>query len=324
MADNSLKGLTRSPLGGERMANGIPTIPETITVHLGRPDENARNVTLPFLDYVANVASSEIYPTWPESAIRANVYAQVSFALNRIYTEYYRTRGYPFDITASTAYDQYFVPNRDIFENVRTITAELFNNYIRRIGNVEPLFAQYCNGTTTTCNGLSQWGSVALAEEGLTPFDILTYYYGDNISLVFNAPISDNTKSYPGIALRRGSFGDDVVIIKRELNRIAVNYPAIPRIPETNGIFNRDTENAVRTFQRIFNLTPDGIVGKATWYKIKSIYNGIKRLNELYAVNDQVGFIGTQRVDGKLILPEAMQVLALGTGTASSGSGSGT
>ena len=259
----------------------LPTVPQSITVHLGPPDSEAENVTLPFLDYVANVASSEIYPTWPESAIRANVYAQVSFALNRIYTEYYRTRGYPFDITASTAYDQYFVPNRDIFENVRSITAELFNNYIRRIGNVEPLFAQYCNGTTTTCNGLSQWGSVALAEEGLTPFDILTYYYGDDIELVQNAPVEAPGESAPSIPLQLGSTGDEVRTLQIRLNRISSNYPSIPKILATDGIFTSDTDAAVRRFQEIFNLTPDGIVGKATWYTIQNVYIGVKRLNDL-------------------------------------------
>ena len=145
------------------MPTGLPYIPESITVHLGRPDESAPNVTVPFQTYVANVASSEIYPTWPESAIRANMLAQISFALNRVYTGYYRTRGYDFDITNSTQYDQYFVNGRDVFENIQQLAAELFNTYIRRVGNVEPLFAQYCNGTTVTCNGMSQWGSVDLA-----------------------------------------------------------------------------------------------------------------------------------------------------------------
>ena len=153
-----------------------PFIPESITVHLGRPEENARNVTLPFSEYVANVASSEIYPTWPENAIRANIYAQVSFALNRIYTEYYRSRGYDFDITNSTSIDQSFVEGRDIFENIRRITETLFNDYISRQGNVEPLLAAYCDGRRVTCEGLSQWGTVDLAEQGLTPYEILTYY----------------------------------------------------------------------------------------------------------------------------------------------------
>ena len=175
----------------------LPFIPETITVHLGPPDSNAENVTLPFLDYIANVASSEIYPTWPENAIRANIYAQVSFALNRVYTEYYRTRGYDFDITNFTGTDQSFVNGRVVFENVRELVGELFNDYIRREGSVAPLFAAYCNGTTVTCAGLSQWGTVELANQGYTPFEILTYYYGDNIELVQNAPIAESSTSAP-------------------------------------------------------------------------------------------------------------------------------
>ena len=160
------------------MATGLPIIPETITVHLGDPDQPAQNVTLPFMDYIMNVASSEIYPTWPEEAIRANIYAQISFALNRVYTEYYRSRGYDFDITNSTRFDQYFVNGRDIFENIQEIVGDIFNDYIRRQGSIEPLFAQYCNGTTVTCSGLSQWGSVSLAEAGYTPYRILQNYYG--------------------------------------------------------------------------------------------------------------------------------------------------
>ena len=261
----------------------LPVIPETITVHLGPPDSNAENVTLPFLDYVANVASSEIFPTWPESAIRANMYAQISFALNRIYTEYYRTRGYDFDITNSTAFDQYFVNGRDIFENIRQIAGELFDNYIRRQGNVEPLFAQYCNGTTVTCDGLSQWGTVSLAEQGYTPYEILTYYYGDNIELVRDAPIENVTTSAPQVALRLGAANDDVRVAQIRLNRISANFPSIPKIAVTDGIFGTDTEDAVRRFQEVFNLTPDGVIGKTTWYTIQNIYIGVKRLNDLNA-----------------------------------------
>lgn len=259
----------------------LPIIPETITVHLGAPDAPADNITLSFSDYIANVASSEIYPTWPESAIRANVYAQISFALNRIYTEYYRTRGYDFDITNSTANDQSFVNGRVVFENIEEITGELFNNYIRRQGSVEPLFAQYCNGTTVTCRGLSQWGTVALAEEGYTPFEILTYYYGDDIELVNNAPVENDTISAPTFPLRLGSTGDQVRTAQIRLNRISSNFPSIPKILETDGIFTEDTEAAVRRFQEVFHLTPDGIIGNGTWYKIQNIYIGVKRLNAL-------------------------------------------
>ena len=242
-----------------------PTIPETITVHLGRPEENARNVTLPFLDYVANVASSEIYPTWPENAIRANMYAQISFVLNRIYTEYYRSRGYDFDITNSTSIDQYFVEGRDIFDNIKQIAGELFNDYIVRQGSVEPLFATYCDGVEVTCRGLSQWGSVDLAEQGLSPYEILTYYFGNDINIVQNAPITNTDESAPTVALRVGSANDDVRTLQLRLNRISANYPSIPKIAVVDGIYGTDTEAAVRRFQEIFNLTADGIVGKSTW-----------------------------------------------------------
>lgn len=259
----------------------LPFIPDTITVHLGRPDEYAENVTLPFPEYIKNVASSEIYPTWPESAIIANIYAQISFALNRVYTEFYRSRGYDFDITNTTQYDQKFIKDREIFENISQIVDEIFNNYVVKQGSIEPYFTAYCNGTTSTCEGLSQWGTVALANQGMAPYEILQHYYGDDINIVFNAPISNNIESYPGIALRLGSTSNEVQLLQAQLNRISDNYPAIPKIQEVNGTFGVDTENAVKAFQRIFNLTPDGIVGKATWYKIKYIYNGVKNLSEL-------------------------------------------
>ena len=261
----------------------LPYIPDRITVHLGAPDDSsAQNVTVPFVNYIQNVASSEIYPTWPESALRANIYAQISFALNRIYTEYYRSRGYDFDITSSTAYDQYFVNGRDIFENVAQIVSEIFNTYIRRQGAVEPLFAQYCDGIRVTCpGGLSQWGSVELAEESLTPFQILQYYYGDDIELVRNVPVGVRRSSAPRFALRTDSTGDAVRTLQIRLNRISDNFPSIPKIPYTDGIFAKDTEAAVLRFQEVFNLTPDGIVGNATWYAVERIYASVKRLNEL-------------------------------------------
>ncbi len=259
----------------------LPFIPEYITVHLGLPGEEAENVTLPFPEYIKNVASSEIYPTWPESAIRANIYAQISYALNRVYTEFYRSQGYDFDITNTTQFDQKFIKDREIFENISQIVDEIFTDYVTRQGSIVPFFTAYCNGTTTVCNGLSQWGTVGLAESGLTPYEILQYYYGDDINIVNDAPISANVPSYPGVPLRLGSAGNEVRILQQELNRISRNYPAIPKIRNINGIFGEDTENAVREFQRVFNLTPDGVVGRATWYRIKYIYNGIKRLNEL-------------------------------------------
>lgn len=257
-------------------------IPSTITVHLGRPDEAAENVTVPFTEYIKNVASNEIYPTWPENAIIANILAQISFALNKVYTEYYRSRGYDFDITNNTVIDQAFVPDSETFDNISRIVDRIFNNYIVRSGSIVPLYAQFCDGVNTQCSGLSQWGTVTLAEQGMSPIDILKYYYGNDIEIVYNAPVGENTPSYLGIPLRRGSYGDDVLIIKRELNRIRQNYPAIPYIASVNsGIFDLDTEAAVRSFQQIFNLNVDGIVGKATWYKIKQVYAAVKQLSEL-------------------------------------------
>ena len=259
----------------------LPYIPEYITVHLGAPGASAPNVTVPFQDYIKNVASSEIYPTWTESAIRANILAQISFALNRFYTEYYRSRGYDFDITNSTALDQSYVKGRDIFDNISQIVDEIFTDYLKRPGAVEPLFAQYCNGITVTCEGLSQWGSEALGKQGRTPYEILTTYYGDDLTIVRDVPVSGPQESYPGVALRLGSSGNDVRSIQVRLNRIRQNYPAIPQITLENGVFGRETENAVREFQKIFALTQDGIVGRATWYRIGQIYSGVKSLSDL-------------------------------------------
>lgn len=262
------------------MPTVLPFVPEYITVHLGAPSAGAENVTVTFADYVKNVASSEIYPTWRESALRANIYAIVSFALNRVYTEFYRSRGYPFDITSSTAYDQAFVNGRSYFENVSRIVDELFNDYLRRPGFVEPLAAKFCNGTTVTCQGLSQWGSQELAQQGYNSTQILRNYYGD-VEIVLNAPIRGIQSTYPGTPLRQGSRGPNVVTIQVELNRIAQNYPAIPKVPVVDGIFGSRTEASVRRFQEIFDLTPDGIVGPATWYALVRLYTGVLALSEL-------------------------------------------
>ena len=261
------------------MPTVIPYIPQRITVHLGPPDSNAQNVTVNFVDYVKNVASSEIYPTWDESALRANIYAIVSFALNRVYTEFYRSRGYNFDITNSTAYDQFFVNGRSYFENVSRLVDELFNDYLRRPGFVEPLAAKFCNGTTVICEGLSQWGSQNLARQGYTAPQILRSYYG-NVEIVSNAPVQGISQSYPGV-LRRGTTGPSVVAIQVSLNRISQNYPAIPKITSVDGIFGAQTEAAVRRFQEIVNLEPDGIVGRATWYAIVRYYTAVTALSEL-------------------------------------------
>ena len=257
-----------------------PYIPQQITVHLGPPGSNAANVTVSFADYVKNVASSEIYPTWDESALRANILAIVSFALNRVYTEFYRSRGYDYDITNSTAYDQFFVNGRSYFTNIERLVDDLFNDYLRRPGFVEPLAAKFCNGTTVTCEGLSQWGSQNLAQQGYSSSQILRSYYGD-VEIVNNAPVQGITSSYPGTPLRRGTSGPSVVTVQVMLNRISQSYPAIPKIPSVDGIFGLRTENAVKKFQEIFNLTVDGIVGRATWYALVRIYVAVTRLAEL-------------------------------------------
>lgn len=280
----------------------FPVVPQNITVHLGRPEQNAQNVTVAFSDYVKNVASNEIYPTWPENALRANIYAIISFALNRVYTEWYRSRNYNFDITNSTAFDQAYVPESEVFENISRITDDIFNDYIVRDGNAEPLFAQFCNGTTSRCDGLSQWGTVDLANEGLTPFEILQRYYGDDIRIIENAPVADVEESYPGEPLILGDYGNNVQIIQTQLNRVAQNYPAIPKIRETNGIYTVDMQNAVLEFQRIFNLNPNGTVDKSTWYKIKQYYVGVKNLSDLISEGVSISELqvpfSTQLVEG--------------------------
>ena len=258
-----------------------PYVPQYITVHLGAPSASAENVTVSFPDYVKNVASSEIYPTWEPAALRANILAIISFALNRVYTEFYPSRGYPFNITASTAYDQKFIKGRNIFENISQLVDELFTTYIRRIGFVEPLAAKFCNGTTVTCDGLSQWGSQALAEEGRDSMAILRYYYGDNIELVTNAPVRGIRYSYPGSPLRRGSRGEAVQRVQVMLNRISRDYPAIPKVYPVDGVFGAATEASVKKFQQVFDLTADGIVGSGTWYKLVFLYVGVLDLAEL-------------------------------------------
>ena len=262
------------------MATVVPYIPERITVHLGTPNSDAENVTVSFPDYVKNVASSEIYPTWDEDALRANIYAIVSFALNRVYTEFYRSRGYDYDITNSTAFDQYFVNGRSYFTNISRLVDELFNDYLRRPGFVEPLAAKFCNGTTAVCEGLSQWGSENLAQQGYTYDQILTSYYG-NVEIVNNAPVQGITSSYPGRPLRRGTTGPSVITLQVMLNRISQSYPAIPKVPSVDGIFGARTEAAVRKFQEVFNLQSDGIVGKATWYALVRYYIAVTRMAEL-------------------------------------------
>ncbi len=267
-------------------------IPNTIRVHLGTPASWASNVRVGFTDYIKNVASSEIYPTWPEASLRANIYAIITFALNRIYTEWYPSQGYDYDITNSTAYDQAFVYGRPIYDSINVIVDEIFNEYVRRRGQNVPYFTQFCNGTTVTCRGLSQWGTVTLAQQGLTPLQILRNYYPNDIEIVRADAIADVASSYSGTPLRPGSTGLDVQTIQTYLNRIRNNYPAIPRITDENGVFGSSTEAAVRKFQSIFNLESDGIVGKATWYKISQIYTGVTKLAELDSEGTALG-VGT-------------------------------
>lgn len=267
-------------------------IPNPITVHLGPPSASAANVQVSFPDYVKNVASSEIYPTWPATAMIANIYAIITFALNRVYTEWYKSRGYNFDITNNTAYDQYFIYGRPIYESIGRIVDDIFNEYVRRQGQNAPYFTSFCNGTTATCQGLSQWGTVTLANQGLSPLQILRSYYPKDVEIAQTDIITDVLSSYPGTPLKMGSTGLDVETIQTYLNRIRRNYPAIPASTDTPGIFQNSTKAAVTRFQSIFNLSPDGIVGKATWYKLSSLYAAVTRLAELDSEGSLLG-IGT-------------------------------
>ncbi len=267
----------------------LVAIPNPITVHLGTPDGAASNVQVSFPDYVKNVASSEIYPTWPENALRANIYAIITFALNRVYTEWYRAKGYPFDITNSTAYDQAFIYGRPIYDSISRIADEIFNEYVRRQGQQAPYFTSFCNGTTTTCRGMSQWGTVTLAGQGYTPLRILRYYYPDDVEIVETNIITNMISSYPGTPLKVGSTGLDVQTIQTYLKRIRQNYPAIPVITDAAGTFGDSTRAAVTKFQSIFGLAADGIVGKSTWYKLSSLYTAVTRLAELNSEGINLG-----------------------------------
>ena len=265
------------------MAIRYPVVPNQITVHLGKPDEAARDIVVPFTDYISNVASSELYPTWPVNSLRSNIYAIISFTLNRIYNEWYQSKGYNFDITSSPIYDQTYTLDRVIYENIESIVQDIFNDYVVKGNQIQPYFTRYCDGRKTTCEGLSQWGTVSLANQGKTPLDILKFYYGNDIKIVNDAPVGDNTSGYPGYVNRLGSVGNPVSAIQRDLNRIRINYPAIPKIEETLGIYNIETENAVKKFQEIFALPITGNVDKATWYKIKYVYTSVKKLSDLYS-----------------------------------------
>ena len=260
----------------------VPTIPSEIIVHLGEPDESAKNISIPFDEYIKNVASGEIYPNWPIDAIKANVLAQISFALNRVYNEWYPSKGYNFDITSSPKYDQSFVENRQFFERISQVVDELFNDYLVKDNQVQPFFAMYCDGRNTTCDGLSQWGSVTLANQGKSPIEILRNYYG-NVSVIYNAEVEDNVRSYPGFVVEVGTAGDFVRLLNQELNRIGQNYPAIPVVLNDSPYFTIETENAVKKFQEIFNLPITGKVDKSTWYRIRYLYNAVKKISDLYS-----------------------------------------
>lgn len=261
-------------------------VPKTITVHLGAPSAEARNVTVPFADYIANVASSEVYPTWPEEALKANILAQISLAMNRVFTEWYPCRGYAFDISSSPGYDQAYVWGRTVFAVMERLTAELLGSYVRRSGDSEPYFTEYCDGKTVTCAGMKQWGTVDRANEGMNALAILRYYYGSRVALAF-APVRGIAASYPGSPLRLGSTGTGVSVVQKQLSRIARDYPSFGR-PEVTGSFDAATERSVKAFQTQFSLAADGVVGRASWNKLSYIYVSVKDLAELTSEGEQL------------------------------------
>lgn len=267
--------------GGEIVLSRI-VIPEYVVVHDGPPrDSRAKDYYVKYKDYIKNVASSEIYSTWPKAAIEANVLAIQSFTLNRVYTEWYRNKGYDFTITTSTAYDHKWIPNRNIFDSISQVVDEIFQQYLARPSVEQPILTQYCDGKHVSCpQWLSQWGSKALGDQGYSAIEILKNYYGDSIYIDETTEISGIPSSYPGSPLKIGSSGEKVRQMQRQLNVIAGAYPLIPKIAE-DGVFGPDTEEAVKVFQRIFGLTQDGIVGFKTWYKISEIYVGVSRIAEL-------------------------------------------
>ena len=272
--------------GAQPVENCVPRvldkviIPKNITVHLGKPAASARNVTVSFRDYIANVASSEVYPTWPEQALRANIHCQISLALNRIYTEWYPSKGYTFNITNSTSYDQYYVHGRTVFDVMVRITDDIFNTYLRKRGTVNPYYSEYCDGKSVTCPGLKQWGTVTLANQGRNALQILKYYYGSDIEIVRTNNIQSIPQSYPGSPLRQGDSGTAVFTLQRQLNRITKDYPFLGKLT-VDGVFGSRMAATVRAFQKQFNLTSDGVVGRQTWYKISYIYVSVKDLAEL-------------------------------------------
>ena len=267
------------PESGEIVLSRV-VIPEYIIVHDGVPsDSSAPNYWVRYTDYIKNVASCEIYATWEEASILANILVIMSFTLNRVFTEFYRNQGYNFTITSSTAYDQKFIYGRNIYENISNLVDQVFNNYLARPGITQPIFTSYCDGQRVTCNGLSQWGSKFLGDEGYSAIEIIRNYYGQDMYIATAEQISGVPSSYPGYELTIGASGDKVRQLQRQLNRIARDYPAIPTI-NTDGIYGPRTAESVRTFQRIFGLPQTGVTDFATWYAISRIYVGVARLSE--------------------------------------------
>lgn len=277
IAEPEIKPLAES---GEIVLSRV-VVPETIVVHDGAPgDSTATDYYVPYIDYIKNVACCEIYSTWPESTIEANILAIMSFTLNRVYTEWYRNKGYNFTITSSTAYDHKWIYGKTIYENISQIADRLYNRYLARPNVKQPILTQYCDGKRVSCpNWMTQWGSKALGDDGFSAIDIIHYYYGSDMYVNEAEIVSGIPSSYPGYDLTIGSSGEPVITIQEQLNRIAENYPAIPTVT-VDGIYGTATAEAVRTFQRIFQLPASGIVDFPTWYKISQIYVGVSKIAE--------------------------------------------
>ena len=277
IAEPEIKPLAES---GEIVLSRV-VVPETIVVHDGVPgDSTATDYYVPYIDYIKNVACCEIYSTWPESTIEANILAIMSFTLNRVYTEWYRNKGYNFTITSSTAYDHKWIYGKTIYENISQIADRLYNRYLARPNVKQPILTQYCDGKRVSCpNWMTQWGSKALGDDGFSAIDIIHYYYGSDMYINEAEIVSGIPSSYPGYDLTIGSSGEPVITIQEQLNRIAQNYPAIPTVT-VDGIFGSATAESVRAFQSIFNLPVSGIVDFPTWYKISQIYVGVSKIGE--------------------------------------------
>lgn len=277
--EDEIKPVTES---GEIVLSRV-VIPEYVIVHDGPPsDSSANDYYVRYRDYIKNVASSEIYATWPDAALRANILAIMSFTLNRVYTEWYRNKGYDFTITSSTAFDHKFVYGRNIFSNISNIVDEMFNSYLSRPNVRQPILTQYCDGQRVSCpNWMTQWGSKYLADQGYSTIEILRYYYGSSMYINTADEISGVPASWPGSNLEVGSTGDKVRMLQEQLNRIARNYPALPTIA-VDGIYGSATKAAVEKFQSIFGLPVTGIVDFRTWYRISEIYVAVSRIAELY------------------------------------------